>query len=300
MDDVPPFAKTLNNLTAETNLLSELKDVRDELSMIKAVLNDQQRVSRELSGIQQKLHRHGLPLLFKPTTPGFRQFIDHTDAFESLDAITSRSLQTVATVDAQAERFGQTLSELLELKQAHSNAFELEFSRQLSLDAAKQSRAVLVFTIVTIVFSPLSFVAAFFTMPLTNLPKETMTLAYVSKYIFILGFAVALPCIAIAFSVNKLSSWTFSWLKSCYEKPDATAQHQVDPPMRASRKSPLIDNQPDEVLPEAQKPMQPRTIGAWFTKLEGEHDGSRLGVDTKSRRRWRNERPRPNDSALPY
>jgi hypothetical protein len=103
----------------------------------------------------------------------------------------------------------------LQLKQAHSNAFELEFSRNLSLettklsrDAAKQSQAVLVFTIVTIVFSPLSFVAAFFTMQLSNLP-DPMSLSYVSKYIFGFGFAVAIPCVVLAFSVS--SWWPRAW-----------------------------------------------------------------------------------------
>ena len=95
----------------------------------------------------------------------------------------------------------------MQSKQVHCNAFELEFSRDLALDAPKQGRAVLVFTIVTVIFSPLSFVAAFFTMNLTVFP-EKLSLSYVSRYIFGFGFAVAVPCIALAFSLGR---WTSSW-----------------------------------------------------------------------------------------
>lgn len=127
--------------------------------------------------------------------------------FEPINTIIDQGLQDIAKLDAQAERLSGSLSELLQLKQAHYNAFELEFSRDLALDAAKQGRAVLVFTIVTIVFSPLSFVAAFFTMNLTVFPEQ-LSLSYVSRYVFGLGFAVAIPCIVLAVS---LDWWTSSW-----------------------------------------------------------------------------------------
>lgn len=291
-NDVPPFAKQLNNLTSETNLLSELKDVRDELNMMSAVFQDQQRVSDELFEIQQKLHRHGLPLLFNSTTPGFRQFVDLRDPFESIDATINRPLQEIATMDSQAARFGQLLSELLELKQAHSNAFELSFSRQLSLDAARQSRAVLVFTIVTIVFSPLSFVATFFTMPLTNLPKDTMTLSYVSKYIFVLGFAVALPCIVIAFSVNKLGLWTFGCFKSSHVESVSAFGPRIKAFEKAHSERLAVQNgtpanlQSEEQLCTTNAPLSTRA----------EADGS-----TRLRAYWRKRRgPRlPDTSPLP-
>ncbi|KAM0716170.1 hypothetical protein Q7P37_008684 [Cladosporium fusiforme] len=204
---------TLNDLTLETTLLTELKDIRDELGVISTVIGDQQRIVRELSNVETKLVQAKLPPLCS-TSSTSAQTPDGSDVFESVNAIINQSLQDVARLDSQAARFSQSLSELLQLKQAHSNAFELTFSRNLSLDAAKQGRAVLVFTIVTIIFSPLSLVAAFFTMDLTNLPrdlhgKSTLNLSFVSARVFGIGFAVALPCIFLAFSVRQIQSvWT--------------------------------------------------------------------------------------------
>jgi Mg2+ and Co2+ transporter CorA len=209
------FVRTLNDLTTETDLLSELKDIRDELHIMNTILGDQQKVSRRLLELQAMLARNKLTTLFEPGTLASAASERQEDIFEPLNATITQGLQDIERLDAQATRLSESLSELLQLKQAHSNAFELEFSRNLSLettklsrDAAKQSRAVLVFTIVTIVFSPLSFVAAFFTMQLSNLP-DPMSLSYVSKYIFGFGFAVAIPCVVLAFSVS--SWWPRAW-----------------------------------------------------------------------------------------
>ena len=187
-------------------MLTELKDIRDELHIMETILVDQQRVARSLLNLQTKLIRNHQTSLFSSIKIESARPEDLEETFEPINTIIDQGLQDIAQLDAQATRLSRSLSELLQLKQAHYNAFELEFSRDLALDAAKQGRAVLVFTIVTIVFSPLSFVAAFFTMNLTVFP-EKLSLSYVSRYIFGFGFAVAIPCIVLAFS---LGWWTSS------------------------------------------------------------------------------------------
>jgi Mg2+ and Co2+ transporter CorA len=201
------FVEALNDLTTETDLLTELKDIRDELNIMNAILLDQQRVARSLLGLQMKVVRNHRTSLFSSVNVESARPEDQEDVFEPTNTIIDQGLQDIAQLDAQARRLSGSLSELLQLKQAHYNAFQLKASHDLALDAAKQGRAVLVFTIVTIVFSPLSFVAAFFTMDLT-LFSEKLTLSYVSRYVFGFGFAVAIPCIILALS---LSSWTSSW-----------------------------------------------------------------------------------------
>jgi Mg2+ and Co2+ transporter CorA len=201
------FVEALNDLTTETDLLTELKDIRDELHIMNTILVDQQRVARSLLDLQMKVVRNHRTSLFSSVQVESARSEDQEEKFEPINTIIDQGLQDIAQLDAQAKRLSGSLSELLQLKQAHYNAFELEFSRDLALKAANQGRAVLVFTIVTIVFSPLSFVAAFFTMNLTVFPEE-LSLSYVSRYIFGFGFAVAVPCIALAFS---LGWWTSSW-----------------------------------------------------------------------------------------
>ena len=195
--DSAAFLETLNNLQEETDLLIELKDIRDELHIMETILIDQQRVANEFRNLETKVIRdHKMSLSSSKT-----------EEFEAMDSIINQGLQDIAKLDAQATRLSQSLSDLLQLKQAHYNAFQLKSSHKLALNGAKQGRAVLVFTIVTIIFSPLSFVAAFFTMNLTIFP-EKLPLSYVSRYIFGLGFAIAIPCIILAFS---LGWWTSFW-----------------------------------------------------------------------------------------
>ena len=210
------FAEKLDDLTHETDLLVELKDIRDELSILHSIFRDQREIADWITNIQVKLSEKKSPPLSKSIRPALATRKELDTVAGPLYVVIDEALQDVARMDAQAARFSRSLSELLELKQAHSNAFELEFSRSLSLgaqtlslDAAKQGRAVLIFTIVTIVFSPLSFIAAFFTMDLTNLPHDddgvlTLSLSHVSKYVFGLGLAIIVPCIALAFTTSEV------------------------------------------------------------------------------------------------
>lgn len=260
------FVKKVNNLEAETRLLAELKDVRDELSMMKMIFEDQQRVVRELESFQKKLKRHNLRPLFDSTSSGFATFGDlaesHWDdedgSFDALNSILDRSFKDLARLDVQAARFSESLSELLELKQAHSNAFELNFSRAMALDSARQARAVMIFTVVTILFLPLSFIAAFFSMPLTRY-KSNLSFSYAAKYIFSIGLAIALPLIFLAFyaSGDIILWWKKIWeafgklTKLTAHKPlDVSAPHDevtIVGGLNFSRMAPLTRSAQDPV-----------------------------------------------------
>jgi hypothetical protein len=70
-----------------------------------------------------------------------------------------------------------------------------------------------VFTIVTIIFLPLSFIAAIFTINIQEFPHEvggtepSLPLGYVSKFMFGIGFAISIPLIAIAVSVDAIGDF---------------------------------------------------------------------------------------------
>lgn len=173
--------------------------------------------------------------------------------------------------------------------QAHYNAFQLQVSHDLALDAAKQERAVLVFTIVTIVFSPLSFVAAFFTMNLSIFP-EKLTLSYVSRHVFGLGLAVAIPCIILALS---LSSWSSSWKRIQGISDGPTSGAAVDHDTFDKNESPKLPAQAESIQDIDQlsktspnffqgneKHLSPNLRSAYG------HGASRMTTGLK--RRWRN------------
>lgn len=63
----------------------------------------------------------------------------------------------------------------------------------------------MVFTIVTIIFLPMSFIAAFFAINLEDW-GDRLTIGYVSKYMFGIGLAVSFVFVAAAFLVDDIST----------------------------------------------------------------------------------------------
>jgi hypothetical protein len=111
----------------------------------------------------------------------------------------------------QAERIYISITDLLDLKQKHANAFEARFARDQAAGTIRQGRTILVFTIVTVIFLPLTFIAGVFAINLEDWPAP-LTLPYVSEYIFGIGLGISIPCIVIAMTVDEIFSF-FSKIK---------------------------------------------------------------------------------------
>lgn len=76
----------------------------------------------------------------------------------------------------------------------------------------------MVFTIVTIVFLPMSFIAAVFAIPVRDFPHidgaPSIPFSYVSKIMFGVGLAISIPLIAVAFTLNNLGLFVQFMLRS--------------------------------------------------------------------------------------
>jgi len=111
-------------------------------------------------------------------------------------------------MDKQTQRINEGIIDMLDLKQKHANAFEARFARDQATSTARQSQTIMVFTIVTIVFLPMSFIAAFFTINIQEFPRvgggNNLPLAYVSKYMFGIGLSISIPMIFIAFYLDDI------------------------------------------------------------------------------------------------
>ena len=116
-------------------------------------------------------------------------------------------------MDKQAERIYKSITDLLDLKQKHANAFEARFARDQAAGTARQSQTIMVFTIVTIVFLPLSFIAALFTINIEEFPhpngsdEPILPMSYVLKFVFGIGLAISIPFIAIALSFDAIGDF---------------------------------------------------------------------------------------------
>lgn len=130
--------------------LLELRDIEDELNTIDKLIKEQQNCVWEMVKQYRDLNaRHG---------KGFNgiNFLHDIDQFlaehkEQLDGMLK---------SAQAAQ--KAFKELLDMKQKQANIVEAHLAREQTEVAADQSRSVMIFTIFTIIFLPLSFFASVF------------------------------------------------------------------------------------------------------------------------------------------
>jgi hypothetical protein len=110
-------------------------------------------------------------------------------------------------MDKQAEAIYKPITDFLELKQKHANALGVRYARDQAAELASQ-RSKFVFTIVTIVFLPLSFIATIFTVNINEVPREpgdsdpSLPLSFVLKYLLGIGLTIYVPLIVVVLSLN--------------------------------------------------------------------------------------------------
>lgn len=196
----PIFSDVLLDIGVETALLAEIKDIRDELNIITVILASQTNVLDEFEGhMVDELRSEGS--VSRRATDSIVQEIRKRSRDQR--RLLDQHRKDVDRMDKQAEGIYMSLTHLLDLKQKHSNALEARFARDQAVIAAKQGQTVMVFTIVTIIFLPMSFVAAFFAINVEEL-QGTLTIPYVSKYLFGIGLGISIPLIAMAFTVTDI------------------------------------------------------------------------------------------------
>ncbi|KAI3145460.1 hypothetical protein CBS147326_410 [Penicillium roqueforti] len=193
-DGQPLFVDRLLDIGQETNLLAETKDIRDELNMIRTVLEHQNNVLLDFQEVVCETYQGQ-----------HRSQFEVKKRFKDQQRMIDMHLKDIDRMDKQAERIYHSITDLLDLKQKHANAFEARFARDQAAGTTRQSKTIMVFTIVTIVFLPLSFIASIFTINLKEF--ESLNLGYVAKYTFGIGFAISIPLVWVALTVDDIGGF---------------------------------------------------------------------------------------------
>ncbi|CZR67992.1 uncharacterized protein PAC_17891 [Phialocephala subalpina] len=224
------------NITRETNLLVEIKDIRDELSILQMVLSHQASTMADLSRICSRARSELTPAA--ALQPGDPPVVIPNRVLDS-------HMWRIARMDQLAEKTYQSLNNLIDLKQkqasisealsarkqaentlrqaentsrqaehaasqAESTAKLLAAGAEQAAETARQGKTILVFTVITIIFLPLSFMAAFFAIAIESFPfndNGKLDLGYVLKYMLSVSGAVAIPFILIAFNQDRIVRW---------------------------------------------------------------------------------------------
>jgi Mg2+ and Co2+ transporter CorA len=117
-----------DNISEETELLREVKDISDELNMLKNLSEDQEDVWKQV---------------WKD-----RKNQDATFTYDSPSEIKAEIEEMIK----DAEFVQQAIDTLLDLKQKQANIVEAKYTRKQSDDTAVQGDTIMVFTVVTILF----------------------------------------------------------------------------------------------------------------------------------------------------
>ncbi|KAK2760347.1 hypothetical protein FQN54_002416 [Arachnomyces sp. PD_36] len=211
------------SITRETELLVEIRDIRDELGVLQIVLTDQLKILGEFSRAMAAAQGNGSEL----DTMSMRDensLLTHNKVLES-------HLYRIGKMDKLAEKTYVALNHLLDLKQKQANVSEALSARKQQENTARQARisaahaeegvkvaeatarqgkTVLVFTVVTIIFLPLSFLAAFFAINIQQFPwngDDKLPMDYVLKYMLSISGAVSIPFILVAFNQDRIAAW---------------------------------------------------------------------------------------------
>lgn len=191
----------------ETRLLKDVKDIRDELGMLQHLFSVQKQVIPSFKTAIQTVYKGN------PKWCHLQRFAE--EKFEEQERMYTHPLENIRALDKQAELIYRSIRDLLDLKQKHVNALEARYARQQAQSSAKQGRTLMVFTVVTVVFLPLSFIAAFFAIPITEYPRDqeamTLPLDWVAKYMFGVGVPVALisviAALLVGFDILSKDTW---------------------------------------------------------------------------------------------
>ncbi|KAF2501655.1 hypothetical protein BU16DRAFT_522579 [Lophium mytilinum] len=141
----------LYDISLETEELRQAKDIRDELKMIGRVFGNQEPVFQDWRRMNEDPRDYS-----GRTKKGYPDFIEKRECLKKLDE--------------EAERVEKRIVRLLDLKQKQGSLIFAADADKRDRENEKQSQLLFVFTAITVVFTPLNFIAALFAVPTDKYP----------------------------------------------------------------------------------------------------------------------------------
>ncbi|KAK4185296.1 hypothetical protein QBC35DRAFT_18484 [Podospora australis] len=196
--DKVALSERLFKFSDETELTESIMDVQDELRTIRAVFRQQESALEKFVKIMSET---------KDVSSK-----EHKDAAENQNVLVA-NIKEVEGMASDAEQLRKELHELLDLKQKVANVWEARFSRIGSEETRRQGNITMLFTFVTIVFLPLSFLSSVFAIQMDIFPhdEESGEISWPADralgYLFGVSFAVILPLCYIALRVERIANF---------------------------------------------------------------------------------------------
>ncbi|KAJ5774183.1 hypothetical protein N7457_009079 [Penicillium paradoxum] len=207
------------SLDRDIELLEEIKDIRDELNILERILDDQKDLTQKLFSLVGKtnLEALGTAILKDRVLQYYHQ---RAGVGLRLDKIMKMDEDAKISNDALAHISTEQMNYLLDLKQKHANFIEAKAARNQAEETTDQGRTILVFTIVTIVFAPLSFLCSFFALNISAFPHAGDNVSFPDSWIYwrVYGISAAIfvPLIVCTLGYGRMKNLWSSSLKPLF------------------------------------------------------------------------------------
>ncbi|KAK4464936.1 magnesium transport protein cora [Cladorrhinum samala] len=216
----------LLNINPEGELLKEAKDIMDELHIMMRIKEQQQTVMEHLvKHVQRRGPRLGQS---RDGTGSANIFVfDNESSSRRLltrgDNLLAEHSSRIAELHAllqNAQLTSGALKDLLTLKQQQASVIEAREAVKQAQLTLKQGQSIMIFTIVTIIFLPLSFFVGLFGMNSIEFNDGLLSLSTEFTYMFPISAGIILISFLFAFSqsvtTNSVvmlvrSSCSFAW-----------------------------------------------------------------------------------------
>ncbi|CAN8104755.1 unnamed protein product [Discula destructiva] len=240
--DMSKFVAPLLNISTEGELQQEIKDVIDELNIMLYLQSQQLEVIRSFRSHARKLldpkdqlgSGPASPTLsnMSPSSPnmasiGRRNVETNPDSskMKKLDWLTKTSQDLVNLVETRitelralkesAESTSSSLDNLLGLKQQQASVVQAWQSVQQAEEAVKQGRTIMIFTVITIIFLPLAFIASIFGMNNKQISGADAPMTLQQQFKLMFPVSLGLIVVVIVFAYSNFVR-TLAWLAYRY------------------------------------------------------------------------------------
>ncbi|KAE9580141.1 hypothetical protein CGMCC3_g3833 [Colletotrichum fructicola] len=189
----------LGKTTIEAKKLSEkVKDILDELSILEATVQYQQDV-------QRAMRRQNIP---KPMSKRDIQKAKIKQNDLETGITTTYIINDIKGMESVADRIHTAVNTTLSLQQSEVANLQAKLSIKHAELAAQQGRVLMVFTVVTILFLPMSFLTSLFALDVASFEQAP---AWALVVIFLVSLALFIPavCFAFAWEGSKRTSGVF-------------------------------------------------------------------------------------------
>ncbi|KAK4210243.1 hypothetical protein QBC37DRAFT_292866 [Rhypophila decipiens] len=204
------------NIKYEWSVLMEAQNVIDQLQIMQEIFTQQIVV---MGDFERALRGILAASSVAEESSRFKSTVERAAAL-----ITEMKLRRdeLANLEKRQANTRSQLRELLDMKQQQSGIIEAKAAIRRADESVLQGRSIVVFTVVTIFFLPLSFFAAVFGMNTRELNDGYMTLNTQLLYMFVLSSIVISISLALAFS-----SWARTVLFGGFRLSYAFIGHRI-------------------------------------------------------------------------